>query len=154
MKNAAVLAALALAPSASSAAEEEQPVKIAFDPASARIDLSRGTKLHADALAAPGSVRFHLLRLSEGDEFLYFMFDSLHKVSIAELAAMEKDQGEFAIWNLFWKSGGGLHPRVGPRIHHLAVSFVPLDRAGGTPGERVYYKLLDLKRIEWSSVKE
>ena len=132
----------------------DTPVKITFDPSSPRIDMVRGTKLPADALAEPGSVRFHLLRLAEGDEFVYYMFDSLHRVPISDLASMEKDQGEFAIWNLVWKSGEGLHPPMGPRIHHLVASFVPLDPAGGKEGERVYYKLLDLKRIEWSEVKE
>jgi hypothetical protein len=152
MKKTSLFAALAFVATACLAAEDP-PVKITFDPSSPRIDMVRGTKLPADALAEPGSVRFHLLRLTGGDEFVYYMFDSLHRVPISDLASMEKDQGEFAIWNLVWKSGEGLHPPMGPRIHHLVTSFVPLDQ-GGKQGERVYYKLLDLKRIEWAKVKE
>ncbi len=131
----------------------DAPVKIAFDPAAKRADLVRGTMLPATVSAAPGSVRFHLLRLDgPGDEFVYYMFDSLRKVNIADLASMTKDQGEFAIWNLVWKNGQGLHPPVGPRIHHLAVSFVPLG-ADGKEGARVFYKLADLSRIEWAEMK-
>jgi len=149
-----LFAALALGVSASFAVGEDPPVKITFDPASPRIDLVKGTKLPVNALAAPGSVRFHLLRLTGGDEFIYYMFDILRKVRIDELAYIQKDQPEFAIWNLVWKNGEGLHPKFGPRIHHLVVSFIPLDSAGGKQGERVYYKLPDLARIEWSEVKE
>jgi hypothetical protein len=154
MKKTLLSAAFALFATACLAVGADPPVKITFDPASPRTDLVKGAKLPASALAAPGSVRFHLLRLTEGDEFVYYMFDTLRRVRISDLASMEKDQGEFAIWNLVWKSGEGLHPPMGPRIHHLVASFVPLDQAGGKEGERVYYRLLDLKRIEWSAVKE
>lgn len=154
MKKAVLIAALVLSVSASFVTGEDPPVKITFDSDSPRIDMMRGTKLPANVLAAPGSVRFHLLRLTEGDEFVYYMFDSLRKVQIGDLAYMEKDQGKFAIWNLVWKNGEGLHPKVGPRIHHLVVSFVPIDQAGGKQREQVYFRLLDLARIEWNEMKE
>jgi len=146
--SAVILAAIAICPVFAA----DLPVKIAFDPAAKHADLAHGTVLPVTVAAAPGSVRFHLLRLDGGDEFVYYMFDTLRKVNIADLASMTKDQGEFAIWNLVWKNGQGLHPPVGPRIHHLAVSFAPLG-ADGKEGARVYYRLADLARIEWAEVK-
>ena len=146
--SAVILAAFAACPVFAA----DTPVKIAFDPAAKRADLAHGTVLPVTVTAEPGSVRFHLLRLDGGDEFVYYMFDTLRKVNIADLASMTKDQGEFAIWNLVWKNGQGLHPPVGPRIHHLAVSFAPLG-ADGKEGARVYYRLADLARIEWAEVK-
>jgi hypothetical protein len=65
---------------------------------------------------------------------------------------MKKDQGQFAIWNLVWKTGRGLHPAYGPRIHHFAVSFIPLDTATKKPGERVYVLLRDLTSIVWAEI--
>ena len=147
--SAIILAVMAAAPVFGA----DQTVKIAFDPAAKRADLAHGTMLSKTVSAAPGSIRFHLLRLDDaGDEFVYYMFDRLRKANIADLASMTKDQGEFAIWNLVWKNGQGLHPPVGPRIHHLAVSFVPLG-PDGKEGARVYYRLADLTRIEWAEMK-
>jgi hypothetical protein len=125
---------------------------VVFDPRSPRLDLRTGKPVPAYTQAQQGSFRFFVGRLDKPDDFVYYFFDALRSVKVDDLARMEKDQAQFAIWNLVWKNGEGLHPPVGTRIQHLAVSFVPLT-SDGKPGERVYLLLNDLKRIEWAQVK-
>lgn len=154
MKTTLLFSALLLALPTAALTQDAAPVRIVFDKGSARIDLMTARPLPVYTKAVQGSFRFHLLCLNEGDDFIYYMFDALRKVQVGELAYMEKDQPQFAIWNLVWKNGSGLHPKFGPRIHHLAVSFIPLSPSTEKPEERVYLRLNDLERIEWSEVKE
>jgi hypothetical protein len=128
-------------------------IGIAFDPHSPRLDLRTGKPVPEYTQAQPGSVQFFLGRLDKPDDFIYYLFDALRSVKADDLARMEKDQAQFAIWNLVWKNGEGLHPPFGTRIQHLAVSFVPLI-PDGKPAERVYLLLSDLKKIEWVKEKE
>jgi len=128
--------------------QNEKGVKVVFDQNAGRIDLKTGKSVPAHIMARSGSIRFHLGRLDREDDFIYYLFDNLRTARIADLAYMEKDQPEHAIWNVVWKNGQGLHPQIGVRIQHLAVSYEPL-RSDGKPGERIYLPLSDLKRIEW-----
>jgi hypothetical protein len=129
-------------------AQGEKEIKITFDTNAPLQDLKTGKSILEHHLARPGSIRFHLGRLDKPDGFVSYLFDSLRTARIADLAYMEKDQPEHAIWNLVWKNGQGLHPPVGVRIQHLAVSYEPV-LSDGKPGERIYLPLTALKRIEW-----
>lgn len=136
-------------------AQETNPVVIEFDRNSDRTNIMTGNKLPDYKFAQQGSFQFFLNRLDEPDRFIYYFHDGRRQVDVADLASMKKDQARYAIWNLVWKSGRGLHPAYGPRIHHLAVSFVPLDIASMQPEKRVYLLLNELQKIEWQkSVEE
>ncbi len=149
-KTSKIIAALFIAGVLTSPAmpQNEKGVKVVFDQSAGRIDLKTGKPVPAHIMARPGSIKFHLGRLDTEDDFIYYLFDNLHAVRVADIAHMEKDQPEHAIWNVVWKNGQGLHPQVGIRIQHLAVSYEPI-LSGGKPGNRVYLPLSDLKRIEW-----
>ena len=144
---------LSLSFAAVTAAQNPAAVGIAFDPQSPRLDLRTGKSTPEYTRAQPGSVQFFMNRLDRPDDFVCYLFDALRSVKTDDLARMEKDQARFAIWNLVWKNGQGLHPPVGTRIQDLAVSFVPLD-SDGKPAPRVYLRLDDLKKIEWAKLKE
>ena len=130
-------------------AQDNSPVRIEFDDDSKRIDIITGGELPEYTHAQEGSFQFFLGRLDEPDNFINYFHDGLRRVYIKELALMRKEQERFAIWALVWKNGRGLHPTYGPRIHHLAVSFIPLVPSTGKPERRVYLLLNDLKLIEW-----
>jgi hypothetical protein len=134
--------------SISAVAQAPPDVKITFDRNAQRRDMKTGKTVPEHTLARPGSIRFHLGRLDRQDDFLYYLFDNLRTARIDDLAHMEKDQPEHAIWNLVWKNGQGLHPQIGVRIQHLAVSYEPI-LSGGKPAGRIYLPLADLNRIEW-----
>ncbi|MHB9030392.1 MAG: hypothetical protein ACYC9O_16625 [Candidatus Latescibacterota bacterium] len=133
---------------ASGFAQGEQGIKVTIDREARRLDLKTGKTVPEHRLARPGSIRFHLGRLDRQDDFIYYLFDNLRTARITDLAHMEKDQPEHAIWNLVWKNGQGLHPQIGVRIQHLAASYEPI-LSDGKPGGRIYLPLTDLKRIEW-----
>ena len=135
-------------------AQETSPVRIEFERKSERIDIMTGKKLPDYTLAQQGSFQFFTGRLDEPDTFIYYFHDGRRSAEVADLASMKKDQGRFAIWNLVWKNGRGLHPAYGPRIHHLAVSFIPLDTATKKPEKRVYLLLNDLREITWAKSPE
>jgi len=132
-------------------AQDKTPVRIEFDEDSKRIDIITGRELPEYTHAQAGSFQFFLGRLDEPDNFINYFHDGLRRVYIKELALMRKEQERFAIWALVWKNGRGLHPTYGPRIHHLAVSFIPLAPSTQKPERRVYLLLNDLKLIEWGT---
>lgn len=124
--------------------QNESTVRIAFDENSERIDLVTSNKLPNYTLAQQGSVRFFLDRLDTPDKTLTFYHDGVKNVSFDALILIEKVQSQFSIWRLRYKNGS----KNTPRIHHKAVSFIPLD-ADGKAGKRVHVLLDDLKLIEW-----
>jgi len=128
-----------------SAAQSDTPVRIEFDKKSERIDLVTGKELPAYSKVQRGSIRFHLGRLDSPDEFVSFFHDGVRSTQIKNLKMMKKVQPKFAVWRLRYTSGS----KNTPRIHHLAVSFVPLSLSTGEPLEKVYVKLNDLALIEW-----
>lgn len=127
-------------------AQNEKPVRIAFDQSSERIDLITGKKLPDYTLAQRESIRFFLGRLDEPDEFVCFTHDGFNKTDISSLGMMEKVQGEFAIWRLRYRSGS----KNTPRIQDLAVSFIPLSADTKQPERRVFVLLNDLEFIDWN----
>ncbi|MFC1538245.1 hypothetical protein ACFL6H_02385 [Candidatus Latescibacterota bacterium] len=135
-------------------AEESNPVVIEFDRNSDRTDIMTGNTLPDYKYAQQGSFQFFLGRLDNPDRFIYYFHDGRRQVDVTDLASMNKDQARFAIWNLVWKNGRGLHPAYGPRIHHLAVSFIPLGTATMKPEKRVYLLLNELQKIEWQKSVE
>ena len=145
----AIAAVLIMVILINSFAQEKSPVRIEFDEDSKRIDLITGRELPDYIYAQAGSFQFFMGRLDEPDNFINYFHDGLRRVYIKELALMRKEQERFAIWALVWKNGRGLHPTYGPRIHHLAVSFIPLAPSTGKQQRRVYFLLNDLKLIEW-----
>jgi hypothetical protein len=135
-------------------AQDSNPVRIGFEKRSDRIDIMTGKELPDYTRALQGSFQFFTGRLDEPDTFIYYFHDGRRRVEVSDLASMKKDQGRFAIWNLVWKSGRGLHPAYGPRIHHLAVSFIPLNPETKKPEKRVYLLLNDLRLITWEDSAE
>ncbi|MBT4485224.1 MAG: hypothetical protein HOC71_16280 [Candidatus Latescibacteria bacterium] len=128
-----------------SLAQDKSPVRISFDKDSRRIDLITGRELPGYKLAERGSFRFFLGRLDKPDRFVNFFHDGVRKAEIKSLRSIEKVQSQFAVWRLNYKSGS----KNTPRIHHLAVSFVPLSPSDGEPERRVYLLLNDLELIDW-----
>ncbi len=126
-------------------AQNRSPVKIEFDPNSKRIDLKTGKEIPNYSLAKRGSIRFYLGRLDKPDDFVSFYHDGVRRALISLLRRMEKVQPQFAIWRLRYKAGN----KNTPRIHHLAVSFVPLTTPDNSPQKRVFLLLNDLKLIDW-----
>lgn len=134
----------------SSLAQNESPLRIEFDRKSKRIELISGRKLPDYKLAKRGSIQFFLGRLDTPDDFLNFFHDGVRKVNIKDLKSIEKVQERFAVWRLTYKRGN----KNTPRIHHLAVSFIPLSLSTKEPEKRVYLLLNDLKLIDWGDEKE
>ena len=136
-------------PGFDSKADDDTPVKIAFDAKSPRNDLVTDRKLPDYTLAQRGSVRFFLGRLDEPLDYVTFFHDGVRTAKIEVLSLMEKVQPQFAIWRLRYKSGS----KNTPRIHDLAVSFVPLSPETREPERRVYVLLKDLRLIDWGESK-
>ncbi|MFC1692278.1 hypothetical protein ACFL1R_02095 [Candidatus Latescibacterota bacterium] len=128
-------------------AQDKTPVRIEFDENSGRVDLITGRELSDYTQAKRGSIRFFLGRLDKPDDFVDFFHDGVRQARISSLKSLEKVQGKFAIWRLRYKSGS----KNTPRIHHLAVSFIPLSPKTGETERRVYVLLNDLKLIEWGN---
>lgn len=124
-----------------------KPVKIAFDEKSKRIDLVSGRELPNYTLAQRGSIQFFLDRLDSPDSFFNFYHDGIRQGQIDSLNLIEKVQPQFDIWRIRYKKGG----KNTPRIHHKAVSFIPLNPETNLPDRRVYVLLNDLKLIEWGA---
>jgi len=128
-------------------AQEETPVHIRFDKNSKRIDLITGRELPNYRDARRGSFQFFLGRLDTPDDFINYFHDGVRSATITSLASMEKVQPKFAIWRLRYKSG----TKNTPRIHHLAVSFIPMSQKTGETERRVYLLLNDLELIDWGT---
>jgi len=129
----------------SAAYGDDDPVRIAFDRSSKRIDLVTGLELPDYTLAKRGSVQLFRGRLDKPETAVTFFHDGVRTANISALALMEKVQQQFAIWRLRYKSGS----KNTPRIHNLAVSFIPLEKGTNEPGRRVYVLLNDLTLIDW-----
>lgn len=125
--------------------QNDSPVRIAFDEKSERIDLVTGKELPDYTYVRRGSIQFFLSRLDTPDDFVNFYHDGIRQGYKKDLASMEKVQEQFGIWRLRYKSGS----KNTPRIHHLAVSFIPLSLESKEPERRVYLLLKDLTLIEW-----
>ena len=124
--------------------QADKKVTIAFDEKSLRIDLLTGEKLPNYSQVQQGSLQFFLDRLDTPDRSITFYHDGIQNVSIDNLSRIEKVQSQFSIWRLIYKRG----TKNTPRIHHKAVSFIPLN-AKGEVQKRVYVLLDDLKLIDW-----
>ena len=122
-----------------------KPVKIAFDERSKRIDLVTDKELPNYTLAKRGSVQFFLDRLDSPDDYFNFYHDGIRQAKIESLNLIEKVQEKFDIWRIRYKNGG----KNSPRIHHKAVSFIPLNPDTKLPERRVYVMLEELNLIEW-----
>lgn len=125
-------------------AADNPPVKIAFDEHSARRDLVTGMEVPNYTQAERGSIVFYLDRLDKPDTFFNFYHDGVNQAQIDQLWFIEKLQSQYDIWRLRYKDGG----KNTPRIHHKAVSFIPLS-SSGQPERRVYVLMNDLKLIDW-----
>ncbi|MFA6471663.1 MAG: hypothetical protein WCU00_06440 [Candidatus Latescibacterota bacterium] len=125
----------------------QTPVRIAFDEGSNRIDLLTGKQVPSYTMIERASIRFHLNRLNKADEFFQFFHDGIQRANLSSLASMEKVQPQFSIWRLRYRSGS----KNTPRVHHLAVSFIPLSPVTGKPESRVHLMLDDLKLIDWGA---
>jgi len=136
-------AAVLLAVSGIVRAADSPPVKIVFDESSQRRDLISGSVLPNYTQAERGSFLFYLDRLDKPDKFFNFYHDGVNQGQIGDLRLMEKIQPQYDIWRLRYKNGG----KNTPRIHHKAVSFVPLSPSG-QPEKRVYVLMNDLKLID------
>lgn len=143
-----LLAFFAVTCAVSIAQDDDGPVKITFDGKSERIDLVTGKKLPNYTLAQRGSIRFYLDRLDSPDDFFNFFHDGINKGRIGNYFYMEKVQPQFDVWRIVALSGF----KNTPRIHHKAVSFIPLSPETNEPERKVYVRLDDLKKIEWKAM--
>ena len=144
---AAVILAVVLA--ASAVVADDTPVTIQFDPKSSRTDIVTETRVPAYTKAERGSILFFKYRLDKPDRFLNYFHDGVRTARIEQLARIEKVQPQFDVWRLRYKAGN----KNTPRIHHQAVSFIPLTD-DGSRGRRVYLMLDDLTLIDWGTGSE
>jgi hypothetical protein len=147
LKVAGIITSFFIITCVNSFAQNTSPVRIEFDPDSKRIEIKTGKELPEYTHAQRGSIRFYLGRLDTPNDFVNYYHDGINKAYIKDLKSMEKVQEKFAIWRLRYKSGR----KNTPRIHHLAVSFIPLSPATKKPEKRVFLLLNDLKLIEWGA---
>ncbi len=124
--------------------QDTSPVLIEFDENSERIDLVTGEQVPDYTTVQRGSMQFYLDRLDTPDDFFNFYHDGVRQADPGTLRFIRKLDSRYDIWRFRYKSGG----KNTPRIHHKAVSFIPLDDSG-KPGNRVYVLLNDLSYIEW-----
>ena len=125
-------------------AENAAPVKIVFDEESPRQDLLTDEILPNYTQAVRGSFLFFLDRLDKPEVSFNFYHDRVNRVNISVLNFVSKIDGDFDMWRLVYKNGN----RNTPRVHHKAVSFIPLGD-DGQPKSRVYVLINDLSYIEW-----
>lgn len=130
-------------------AQNTSPVMIEFDKNSKRIDLITGIKLQEYKYVQRGSVRFFLRRLDKPEKFIHYFHDGSRTAQIIDLRSMEKFQKRYAMWRLRFNTGRRDSPQYIPRIHTLAVSFIPLETSTKKAEKRVYVLLDDLKLIDW-----
>ena len=130
-------------------AQAAAPVKIEFEADSKRIDLLTEKNLPDYKEAEKGSFRFFTGRLDEPETVVYYFHDGRRSVDKKNLRSMEKYNRNYAQWKLRFTSGRRDVPQYIPRIHTLAVSFIPLNPSTGKPEKRVYVLLDDLKLIDW-----
>ena len=131
-------------------AQSETPVEIAFDENSGRIDLITGKKLPDYKYVKRGSFQFFLDRLDSPDDFFNFYHDGINKGYPRNYDYIEKIEPQYDMWITIYKNGG----RNSPRIHHKAVSFIPLSLEDKKPERRVYVLMNDLELIKWGKEPE
>ena len=125
-------------------AQSTADVKITFDEKSKRIDLVTGKQLPDYKLVQRGSFLFYLDRLDKPDTFFNFYHDGVNKAQQDQFEFIEKLQSQYDLWRFRYLNGS----KNSPRIHHKAVSFIPISPSG-QPEERVFVLMNDLKRIDW-----
>jgi hypothetical protein len=140
-----IIAVLIIITGTNAFAQDTLPVNIAFDKNSKRIDLITKKELPNYTKAQRGSIQFFLYRLDEPNDFFNYFHDGVQRATIKSLMRMEKVQPEFAVWRLRYKSGS----KNTPRIHHQAISFIPISPTTGKAENRVYLMLNDLELIDW-----
>ncbi len=123
---------------------DNAPLLIEFDKNVTRIDLVTGEEIPDFTRAQRGSFLFYLDRLDQPDDFFNFYHDGVRQAYPATLKFIRKLDSRYDIWRFRYKNGG----KNTPRIHHKAVSFIPLDESG-YPERRVYVLFNDLSYIEW-----
>ncbi len=150
LKATGIILVLFLLTSMNVLAQNVSPVKVAFDEKSERIDLVTGKKLPNYTLAKRGSFQFFLDRLDSPDEYFNYYHDGVNKGYPRNYDYIKKYQGQYDIWITITKNGG----RNSPRIHHKAVSFIPLSLKDKKPERRVYILMNDLSLITWGKESE
>ncbi len=131
-------------------AQSDTPVEIAFDENSERIDLITAKKLPDYKYVKRGSFQFFLDRLDSPDDYFNFYHDGINKGYPRNYDYIEKIEPQYDMWITITKNGG----RNSPRIHHKAVSFIPLSLDDNKPERRVYILMNDLKLIKWGKEQE
>lgn len=137
-----------------SLSQSESPVRIEFDQDSKRIDLKTGKELPDYKFALRGSLRFFMGRLDESEDVIHYFHDGRRTVKINILRSIEKYQEEFAMWLFKYKDERRNVTQYAPRVHTLAVSFIPLSPSTREPEGRVYLLLNDLKLIDWGEEEQ
>ena len=131
-------------------AQETPSVRIAFDKASKRIDMVTGRELPNYRFAQRESFQFFRGRLDEPEDVIHYFHDGARTVPAKNLRSMEKFLKSHALWRLTYKTGRSNSPQYIPRIHTLAVSFIPLSDTKEAE-RRVYVLLDDLRLIDWGN---
>jgi hypothetical protein len=125
-------------------AQSTEPVKITFNEKSKRVDLVTGKQLPDYKLVQRGSFLFYLDRLDKPDNFFNFYHDGVNKAQQDQFEFIENIQPQYDLWRFRYLNGS----KNTPRIHHKAVSFIPIS-SSGQPEKRVFVLMNDLKRIDW-----
>ena len=150
-KVAGIMSVLIMAICIFSHAENETPVRIAFDKNSERIDIVTGIKLPDYTQAQRGSIQFFQGRLDTPERGFWYFFDGQRFRNIEGLAFIRKIPS-IGCWAIARNPSDGtkskVHPKEQCEIIHHAVSFIPLNESG-QPVQRVYVLLDDLDKIQW-----
>ena len=147
----AITAFLIMAVCLNTFAQNTSPVMIAFDKNSKRIDLITGRELPDYKYVQKGSVQFFMERLDKPENVIHYFHDGRRTAEIKDLRSMEKFQKRYAQWRLRFTNGRGDSPQYIPRVHTLAVSFIPLETSTKKAERRVYVLLDDLQLIDWGT---
>lgn len=155
-----IAAVLALAACLNAFAQNESPVRIAFDNHSKRIDIVTGKALPNYTRAQRGSFQFFFGRLDTPDNFFWYYFDGRRNQYINNVALMRKMQPQ-GVWAILgtggrYDSASDRTVRTNPitiaEVQHHAVSFIPLNPATQKSDPRVYVLVEDMNLIQFAPV--
>jgi hypothetical protein len=140
-------------------AQNDPPVRIAFDKNAERIDIVTGEKLPEYHLAQRGSIRFYRGRIDTPENGFAYFFDGRSFQSVDNLALIRK-MPALGAWAIVggggWQGSENAKISTNPlsicEIEHHAVSFIPLNPKTGKPDPRVYVMLEDMYMFQWRDI--
>ena len=140
--------------------QENTPVRISFDSASARVDIVTGKTIPNYTQVQRGSIQFFQGRLDKPEKGFWYFFDGRRFQNIERTLFIRKMKN-VGTWVIAGSGRWGeadqtkekkvpsAHPNTNCEIEHHAVSFIPLDPSTGAPEARVFVLVEDLELIQW-----